>query len=102
MEKTPTFAEFWVRYPQHRDRRRAENAWNRLSAADKRKALAAVTAYKADCDSRGISYMYGQGYLNNRRWEDDFSSSSGGTAPPHYSTVSQIKSSITPKGMEEW
>lgn len=73
MSTTPTFQDFWDAYGYRRDRLRAERAWNRLSAADKKAAVAGIAAYKEDCERRGISLMYGQGYLNCRRWEDDFS-----------------------------
>lgn len=66
----PTFDEFWRAYPLHRDRYRAEKTWNRLTAADKRAALAALPAYIADCQQEGIKYKYAHGWLNGRRWED--------------------------------
>lgn len=72
MNKAPTFEEFWNAYGLKRDRIAAERAWNKLNAKDKRAAIAGIAAYKQDCEQRGISRMYGQGYLNHRRWEDDF------------------------------
>lgn len=72
MKNVPTFQQFWDAYGLKRDRLRAERAWNRLAADDKRNAIAAIAAYREDCDRRGISRMYAQGYLNARRWEDDF------------------------------
>lgn len=73
MNKAPTFQQFWNAYALKRDRIAAERAWNKLSAADKRKAIAAIPDYKADCQQRGVNRMYAQGYLNHRRWEDEFS-----------------------------
>lgn len=72
MNKAPTFEEFWNAYGLKRDRIAAERAWNKLNAKDKRAAIAGIAAYNVDCEQRGISRMYGQGYLNHRRWEDDF------------------------------
>lgn len=72
MNKAPTFEEFWNAYGLKRDRIAAERAWNKLNAKDKREAIAGIAAYTNDCEQRGISRMYGQGYLNHRRWEDDF------------------------------
>ena len=72
MNKVPTFEEFWNAYGLKRDRIAAERAWNKLNTKDKRAAIMGVAAYNADCEQRGISRMYGQGYLNHRRWEDDF------------------------------
>ena len=72
MNKAPTFEEFWNAYGLKRDRIAAERAWNKLNANDKRAAIAGIASYTNDCKQRGISRMYGQGYLNHRRWEDDF------------------------------
>ncbi|MCI6830271.1 MAG: hypothetical protein MR924_13630 [Prevotella sp.] len=72
MNKAPTFEEFWNAYGLKRDRIAAERAWNKLNAKDKRAAIAGIASYTNDCKQRGISRMYGQGYLNHRRWEDDF------------------------------
>ena len=72
MNKAPTFEEFWNTYGLKRDRIAAMRAWNKLNAKDKRAAIAGIAAYTNDCEQRGISRMYGQGYLNHRRWEDDF------------------------------
>lgn len=69
-----TFGKFWEAYGLKRDRVRAERAWNRLSAKDKRAALDGIKPYRQDCSVHKRMMMYAQGYLNNRRWEDDFSS----------------------------
>lgn len=102
MKNTPTFQNFWDAYDLKRDRLRAERAWNRLSANDKRDAVARIAAYREDCDRRGVSRMYAQGYLNNRRWEDDFSSSSARSAG--IDTAVEQTHSVPPalSGMEEW
>jgi len=68
---TPSFQEFWDAYGLKRDRIAAERAWNRLSAGDRRAAVAGIAAYRGDCLRRGVSMMYGQGYLSHRRWEDE-------------------------------
>ena len=82
MNKAPTFEEFWNAYGLKRDRIAAMRAWNKLNTKDKRAAIAGIAAYNADCEQRGISRMYGQGYLNHRRWEDDFSISDQATESP--------------------
>lgn len=69
--KTPTFREFWDYYDVKRNRLRAERAWNRLSAKDKKAAMEGIAAYREDCMAHGISMMYAQGYITNRRWEDE-------------------------------
>ncbi|MBQ9646150.1 MAG: hypothetical protein IJV24_07325 [Prevotella sp.] len=67
----PTFDEFWKAYPLHKARKQAEQAWARLTATDRRAALAALPAYRQDCEQQGIAFKYAQGWLNGRRWEDE-------------------------------
>ena len=68
--KAPSFQEFWAAYPLHRARIPAERVWKRLTAEQKNKALAALSAYKEECQRTGIAYKYAQGWLNDHRWED--------------------------------
>lgn len=68
---THGFDVFWAKYPVHKDRKRAEQAWNRLTATDRQAAIAALPDYIADCQQNGIQYKYAQGWLNGRRWEDE-------------------------------
>lgn len=72
MNKTPTFDDFWRVYPLKKGKEDAEKkAWNRLTAAEKRKAVAAVPLYIDDCRRSGIDrYKYPQGWLNGKRWQD--------------------------------
>ena len=79
----PTFEQFWDAYAYKRDRRAAEGAWKRLSAADRRAAYEGIAAYRADCAACQRQMMYAQGYLNRRRWEDDF------TTSPHPQSTQQ-------------
>lgn len=69
--KTPSFSEFWNIYPLHRAKAAAERAWNRLSSSDKKNAVKALPAYTEYCKQKGIAYKYAQGWLNDRRWEDE-------------------------------
>jgi len=64
------FKAFWDAYGLKKDRLSAEAVWNRLSAADRRAAIAGIPAYRADCQRRGVAMKYAQGYLSHRRWED--------------------------------
>lgn len=66
-----TFNDFWTAYALKRDRLRAERAWNRLPAKDRRAAYDGIAPYREQCRQSGISMIYAQGYLNNRRWEDE-------------------------------
>lgn len=79
MNKTPTFNDFWLAYPLHVSKKRAEGAWNRLSARDKRLAIAAIPSYVAYIQTMPTpSYRNPQGWLNDRRWEDELAA----TTPP--------------------
>lgn len=71
MRRTITFQEFWDAYGLKRDRVAAERSWRWLSAKDQHAAFRGIADYRADCEHRGISMMYAQGYLNHRRWEDE-------------------------------
>lgn len=70
---TPTFEQFWNLYGLKRDKIAAERAWKRLSAKDRRAAVEGIKPYRQDCADHNRMMMYPQGYLNHRRWEDDFS-----------------------------
>ena len=74
MNKAPEFKDFWKAYPLHKARKQAEQAWSRLSARDKRAAIAALPAYTCDCLQRGAAFKYAHGWINGRRWEDELES----------------------------
>lgn len=71
MVKTLDFKTFWDHYGLKRERIAAENAWDRLSAKDKRAAFNGIKRYREDCQRQGVAMKYAQGYLNHRRWEDE-------------------------------
>lgn len=77
--QTGDFPVFWNLYGVKRDKIAAERAWKRLSAKDRKAAVAGIEAYREECQKRGISMMYAQGYLNHHRWEDEIESD-GNTA----------------------
>ena len=118
MNKTPTFDDFWRIYPLKKGKEDAEKkAWNRLTAAEKRKAVAAVPLYIDDCRRSGINrYKYPQGWLNGKRWRDyeDQTADTGidfthpplpddGTATPFPSSGGAgVGSATLPEGMDKW
>ena len=81
MNDKPTFKTFWDLYRLKRDRMAAERAWNRLTTSERRKAIEGIERYREDCERRGIHMMYGQGYLNHHRWEDETEAESPSPAP---------------------
>ena len=81
MKKAPDFQDFWDAYGVKRERIDAERAWNRLSARDKRAAIAGIAAYREGCRRTGVAMKYGQGYLSHRRWEDEAPGSAADRRP---------------------
>lgn len=71
MNKAPVFYKFWDAYGLKRNKRRAEQTWNRLTAGEKRAAIAGITPYRNTCQRQGIAMMYPQNYLRDHRWEDE-------------------------------
>lgn len=101
---TPDFEDFWAQYPVHKDRKRAEQAWQRLTAGDRRAAIAALPGYIADCQQNDIQYKYAQGWINGRRWEDEVaepqvsSKPTGGNEP----ATTSGSAATPPDGIELW
>ena len=102
----PSFQDFWDAYALKRDRIAAERAWKHLSAKDQQAAIAGIAAYREDCERRGISRMYAQGYLNHHRWEDelDVSRPAVSSQPSLRPTVLQqgVPSSQAFNEMKKW
>lgn len=71
-----SFDEFWKAYPLHNGKIDAERAWNRLSAKDQLAAFSGIAAYRDYLQRTGANIKYAQGWLNGRRWEDEYD---GGT-----------------------
>ena len=71
MNRKIPFEDFWKKYPLHKAKKDAECAWNRLSAKDRRDAIAAIDSYRENCVKTGVGMKYAKGWLNGRRWEDE-------------------------------
>lgn len=115
MNKTPTFDDFWQAYPLHVSKKRAESAWNRLSARDKRLAIAAIPAYVVYIQTMpSPSYRNPHGWLNDRRWEDELGQmnvrgkADGLTVPaiiipePTMQDEGEPETDSLPDGMDKW
>ena len=117
MNKTPTFDDFWRIYPLKKGKEDAKKAWNRLTAAEKRKAIAAVPLYIDDCRRSDIDrYKYPQGWLNGKRWQDyedkltDAKITNTPTPLPADNTATPLPSkggagaglATIPDGMDKW
>lgn len=105
MSKAPSFDDFWRAYPLHKAKVQAERAWNRLTARDKQKALASLPVYRKYCLQKGIAYKYAQGWLNDRRWEDEYEDNipSYVAVPDTIEQDSRQPNSVpNGNGMEKW
>lgn len=72
------FVEFWNTFNFKRNKQTAEKAWNKLNNKDRAAAMAAIPNYHAYLEhkrSTGFNQnnLYPATYLNERRWEDDYS-----------------------------
>jgi len=72
------FTEFWQLYPTKRDKVKAQKAFNKLSEKDQREAIEGVKREIAHRQKMAIAkewmpnWSYAQGWINGRRWEDEY------------------------------
>jgi DNA-binding MarR family transcriptional regulator len=71
-----SFNDFYKLYPLKKSKQQAEKSWNRLSKADRQAAIDKLPAYIADCIQEKRSFKHPSTYLNQRTWEDDFTTHS--------------------------
>ena len=71
-----SFNDFYKLYPLKKSKQQAEKSWNRLSKADRQAAIDKLQAYIADCIQEKRSFKHPSTYLNQRTWEDDFTTHS--------------------------
>lgn len=81
------FVEFWNTFNFKRNKQTAEKAWKKLNNKDRAAAMAAIPNYHAYLEhkrSTGFNQnnLYPATYLNERRWEDDYSITD--TTPQNY------------------
>ena len=100
--KAPEFKDFWAAYPLHRAKDDAERAWNRLSAGDKQKALAAIPRYRDFCQQTGTNIKYAQGWLNGHRWKDEYDDKDAAAAPETEEETVPLQQAGIPDEMEIW
>ncbi len=70
-----TFEMFWKRYPNKKNRQRAEKQWGKLSEADQVNALFKFYLYERYCqmNSKWYNVALPETYLADRFWESDWS-----------------------------
>jgi len=69
--KEDRFDEFWNAYDYKKSRLGTKKAWNKLSKADKDKAMEYIPYYKQDCADNNRNRQYPATYLNKRTFEDE-------------------------------
>ena len=73
VEFSEKFEHFWKLYDYKKGKQKAYAKWNKLSDADKQKAIDAIPAYKEDCARCKRDMQHPATYLYNHTFEDDFS-----------------------------
>jgi len=68
ISKQVDFEAFWAAYDYKFDRKRAEDRWDKLSAADQAAAIAYIERYKSELKRTGVAQMYAKTYLINKVW----------------------------------
>lgn len=110
----PTFDEFWAAWPKREAKKDARRAWDKLSAANKAAALAALPAHVARWRNEGRSrnhIPHPATWLNGERWEDElgeiFAARAAGGRPGAVQPAAQVQkpwpctwSGIVSKGAE--
>jgi hypothetical protein len=81
---TPEFEQFWEVYPSKRDKFAAAKAFEAAvkSGGAVPQILKAAAAYAADPHRDPAHTKYAQGWLNDRRWEDDLTPVAGPSVNP--------------------
>ena len=72
VEFSKEFEHFWNLYDYKKGKQKAYAKWNKLSDADKQKAIDAIPAYKEDCARCQRDMQHPATYLYNHTFEDDF------------------------------
>lgn len=76
VEFSEEFEHFWELYNYKKGKQKAYAKWNKLSDADKQKAIDAIPAYKEDCARCKRDMQHPATYLYNHTFEDDFTTHS--------------------------
>lgn len=76
VEFSEEFEHFWELYDYKKGKQKAYAKWNKLSDADKQKAIDAIPAYKEDCARCKRDMQHPATYLYNHTFEDDFTTRS--------------------------
>lgn len=81
----PTFDDFWKAWPRREAKKAALRAWEKLSAASRIAAVAALPAHMAQWRRAGTARCHiphPATWLNGERWDDDFEPVPGIAAVP--------------------
>lgn len=77
MQPDLSFENFWNTYGRFYgskvgDKTKCKKHWDKLSDADKTKALQNIQRYKQFCDTKGIDMVYAERYLSQDRFNNTF------------------------------
>jgi hypothetical protein len=72
----PAFAQFWDLFPRHLDKAKAAKAWEELDPNPElcKKIIDSIKLQRENplfTEKQFANFPYAQGWLNNRRWEDE-------------------------------
>lgn len=65
-----TWEGFYEAYGYKQGKAKGEKAWNRLSKADRLRAVHYISTYERDLIIKPRAKLYPATYLNQRKWED--------------------------------
>jgi len=69
----PHFDAVWGLYGLKKGKVAAKKAWDKLSSEEHKKAYEAIPEYLASLKKTKFQQKYLQGWLNDKRWQDEFS-----------------------------
>lgn len=67
-----TFDRFWDLYGVKRNKFRAEKMWDKMTLAEREKAMGCIQAYKRYTTRKGIEMKYPDTFLVNKGWLDSY------------------------------
>ena len=73
IEDSPTFERFWNAYGYKvGNKSRVQKKWNQLPEGERVLAMAAIPRYKRFAQSKRIDLVYPETYIDQRRWENEY------------------------------
>lgn len=67
-----SFERFWQAYDNKKSKLKAEKLWEKMTTAERMKALEQLPAYNRFLASKGMEKAFPDTWLRNKRWEDEY------------------------------